>query len=80
MLPSKRSNERLLALTLCGAIFLNYPFISLFSEASTLFGIPVLYLYLFLTWSAFIVLVALILARKGGKETVFERHGKKPHG
>ncbi len=78
MLTSKRSNERLLALVLTGVIALNYPFISLFSEAATLFGIPVLYLYLFFVWSVFIFLVALIVARKGGKETVRDRHGDKP--
>ena len=79
MLPSERSNERLLALALCGAICLNYPFMSLFNKASTLFGIPVLYLYLFLVWSGFILLVTLILARKGRKKAVIERHGEKPY-
>ncbi len=80
MLPSERTNERLLALTGCGVLALNYPFISLFSEASMLFGIPVLYLYLFLAWGGFIFLVALNLTRKGRKKTAaIEHHSKKPH-
>jgi hypothetical protein len=77
MLPSERSNERLLALVLIGTVALNYPFLSLFSNASMLFGIPVLYLYLFLVWSGFIYLTALIVARKGKKKTAIEHHGEK---
>ena len=80
MLPSERSNERLLALVIIGAIALNYPFISLFSVASTLFGIPVLYLYLFLVWGGFIFLAALIVTQKGQKNTLVRRHDEKPRG
>lgn len=77
MLPSERSSERLLTLALGGLIALNYPFLSLFSEASTLFGIPLLYLYLFFVWAAFILLVALILTRRGRKEPATDKHGDK---
>ena len=80
MLPSKRSNERLLALVIIGAIALNYPFISLFSITSLLFGIPVLYLYLFLVWGGFILLAAMIVTRKGRQKTPIARHIEKPRG
>ena len=78
MLLSERSNERLVALVLCGAIALNYPMLSLLSEASALFGIPVLYLCLFLVLSGFIFLVALNLARKGRMAIAIVCHCEKP--
>lgn len=78
MLPSERSSDRLLALVLGGVLALNYPLVSLFSEASLLFGIPKLYLYLFVVWSAFILLAALLMERKTEKNQDSEYHDQKP--
>lgn len=61
-------------------IALNYPLLALFSDASTLFGVPVLYLYLFFLWAIFILLVALTLTRKGKKESAIDTQGDKPRG
>ena len=63
MLQAKRRSERLVTLVLAGAFALNYPLLYLFSEARLLFGIPVLYLYLFVTWAIFIAMAALVMER-----------------
>jgi hypothetical protein len=59
----KPQNERLIVLLVIGVIALNYPLLSLFSKVQLLFGIPVLYLYIFTVWVVFIVCVALILEK-----------------
>ena len=63
MLPAGKRNERLVALVLAGALALNYPLLDVFSDERLLFGIPVLYLYLFTVWAIFIALAALITER-----------------
>lgn len=64
MPESKRQNERLIVLLIIGFIFLNYPLLSLFSKVRLMFGIPVLYLYIFTVWTIFIVCMAVILEKK----------------
>lgn len=63
MPESKRQHERLLAVFIIGVILLNYPLLSLFSKAKLLFGVPVLYLSLFMIWFIFIGCVAYILEK-----------------
>ncbi len=55
--------ERLLALFLIGVLLFNYPLLSLFSRAGMLWGIPVLYVYIFSAWAALIGLMALVIER-----------------
>lgn len=57
----KRRNERIMGLVLVGVLALNYPLLSLFASGSLLFGIPLLYLYLFLFWAAFIAVAGLMI-------------------
>ncbi len=64
MPESKRQNERLIVLLIIGIIALNYPLLSLFSKVKLIFGIPLLYFYLFSVWIIFIGCVAVILERK----------------
>lgn len=59
----KRQNERLVVILIIGVIALNYPLIFLFSKVRLLFGIPILYLYIFTIWSLLIVCIALILEK-----------------
>ena len=66
MAESKRQNERLIVLLIIGVIALNYPLLSLFSKASLIFGIPILYEYLFIIWFVFIGCVGLILRKNTG--------------
>ncbi|MBF0098943.1 MAG: hypothetical protein HQM04_18265 [Magnetococcales bacterium] len=61
MLPPKYRKDRLAALALLGLVALNFPILSLFSRAERLFGIPILFLYLFLFWVSFVVLIALVV-------------------
>jgi hypothetical protein len=52
--------ERLLALFALGVLLFNPPVLSLFGVKGTLFGFPVLYIYLFAAWGALIALIALM--------------------
>ena len=63
MPEAKRQNERLIVIMIIGVIVLNYPLLSLFSKVKLIFGITVLYLYLFIVWSIFIGCVALVLEK-----------------
>ena len=54
-------NSHLVALFVLGCLLFNYPLLSLFNQASTVFGIPVLYAYLFAAWGILITLLALIV-------------------
>jgi hypothetical protein len=61
MPEAKRQNERLVVLPIVGLLVLNYPLLSLCSRAELIFGVPVLYFYLFLVWFIYILCVALIV-------------------
>lgn len=52
-----RISQRLGALVVVAVLALVYPFLSAVGGVSFAFGIPVFYLYLFLTWSVFIAVV-----------------------
>ena len=51
--------QRLIALFVLGCLLFNYPVLSLFNVAGAVFGVPVLYAYLFVAWALLIVLMAL---------------------
>ena len=58
-----RKGERLVGLFLLGCLLFNFPLLALFNLRTTVFGIPLLYAYLFTAWTLLIVLVALIMER-----------------
>ncbi len=58
-------HQRLLALFLLGWALFNFPLLSIFNRAATLFGIPVLYVYIFVAWAVVIALAAWIVERHG---------------
>ncbi|HSS65589.1 MAG TPA: hypothetical protein VLS27_14250 [Gammaproteobacteria bacterium] len=60
-----RTGERLIALLLAGIIAWTYPVLFLISADASVFGIPLLYLYLYLSWGLFVGLVALIIEWRG---------------
>ena len=52
--------ERLVALFALGVLLFSPPLLSLFNAPSNLFGVPLLYLYLFTSWVLLVTLVALM--------------------
>jgi hypothetical protein len=63
MAKSSRIGQRLVGVFLLGCLLFNYPMIMLFNVRSTIFGVPLLYAYLFAAWALLIALVALIMKR-----------------
>ena len=53
-------SERFVALCMFGIVLFNYPILALFNVSGTLFGVPVLYAYIFIAWSALIGLMAWV--------------------
>jgi predicted permease len=64
MSPVRRKIQRLLVLFAFGCLALNYPLLSLFSKVTLWYGIPALYLYLFVFWILFILFIAIVTERK----------------
>jgi hypothetical protein len=61
----RRTGERLVALALLGFLLFNYPLLAIFSTDTTVFGVPVLYAYLFASWALLIGLMALVVRKSG---------------
>jgi len=71
MSPVRRKIQRLLVLFAFGCLALNYPLLALFSKTTLWFGIPVLYLYLFIFWVVYILFIAIVTERKKLPKTSF---------
>ena len=65
MRPPNFDNQRLIAIFIFGAVLFNYPILSLFNQSGSMFGIPLLYVYIFAAWAGVIGLVAWIVERRG---------------
>ena len=52
--------QRFVALCMLGLLLFNYPILALFNVPGTLFGVPVLYAYVFIAWAVLIALMALV--------------------
>jgi hypothetical protein len=63
MPKSSRKGQRLVGLFLLGCLLFNYPLIALFNSRAMVFGIPLLYGYLFTAWTLLIALVAIVVER-----------------
>ena len=59
-----RRRDRLIGLFVFGLVLLNPPILLLFGRGQLLFGLPLLYLYLFAVWGALIAAVAAIAERQ----------------
>jgi hypothetical protein len=53
--------QGLVALFLLGCLLFGYPLLALFDSRVTLFGIPLLYAWLFGAWAALIAAIALVV-------------------
>ncbi len=58
--------QRLIALFVLGCLLFSFPLLSLFNTGGTVWGIPVLYAYLFGVWIGLITLMALVVERSTG--------------
>jgi len=60
MLNQKSKTGRLAALFILGNVLFNYPILTIFNLELLFFGIPLLYLYIFTVWSAFIIAIIYV--------------------
>ena len=66
------TGEGLFFLFLLGVFLFNPPLLSIFDLPLQLFGVPLLYLYLFTCWGALLVMVAFIIEKGGDAQEVQE--------
>jgi hypothetical protein len=59
--------KRLIAVVLLGLILINFPLLAVVEAGQRWFGLPPLFLYLFGAWAGLIVLLALIVERRGAR-------------
>ena len=52
--------QRFVALCMLGLLLFNYPVLALFNVSGAVFGVPVLYAYIFIAWAALIALMAFV--------------------
>jgi len=57
--------QRFVALCMLGLLLFNYPILALFNVSGTLFGVPVLYAYIFVAWAVLIALMAFVAESRG---------------
>ena len=50
--------QRFVALCLLGTLLFNYPILALFNASGMVFGVPLLYVYMFIAWAALIAIMA----------------------
>jgi energy-coupling factor transporter transmembrane protein EcfT len=60
-------HKLLLLLALCAIMALNYPWLSLFSLETLVFGLPLMQVYLFALWIS-IILIIRFLSEGGARE------------
>jgi hypothetical protein len=75
MQRSTLTGQRLVAVFLIGFVLFNYPVLSLFDRTATLFGLPLVFAYLFLVWAGLILLMAWVVERRGERTERPERTG-----
>ena len=61
MSEQRRRRDWLIVLFVAGLLAFNYPLLGLVNSVALLFGVPVLYFYLFTIWLLLIIGVAVVL-------------------
>jgi len=56
--------KRLVALCMLGVILFNYPMLAVFNVDATVFGIPVLYAYIFTAWCLLAACMTYVVEKK----------------
>ncbi len=57
------ARQRLVAVFIAAALLFNYPILSLFDRPEAIFGLPVLYVFMFVVWGVVIAVIAWIVER-----------------
>jgi len=65
MAEQEKRAPRLVALCMLGCLLFNYPILALFNVPAAVFGVPILYVYIFTAWALLIALMALAVERGG---------------
>ena len=58
-------SQRFVAICMIGLLLFNYPLLALFNVPGTLFGVPVLYVYVFVAWAVLIALMGFVAEARG---------------
>ena len=61
---TERKGQRMIALCMLGCVLFNFPILALFNVPGTLFGVPLLYAYIFLAWALLIALMGWVVERR----------------
>ena len=64
MTGQEPKGERLVALFLLGVLLFNYPVLAAFYRVVDVFGVPLVYVYIFSAWALLIALLALVVERR----------------
>lgn len=64
MIRPNIKGQRLAALFFLGCLLFNYPLLSLFAGQEEIFGVPLLYAYVFTVWALLIGLMALTVEKR----------------
>ena len=70
-----RLKESWVIFFILGIIMMNYPFIHIFNKPETLFGFPLLYLYLQAGWAISIFVIYLFIKATGSDD---DNHKEQP--
>jgi hypothetical protein len=62
--PEEIRAQRLAAIGILGCLLFNYPILALFNRPGFVFGIPLVYAYVFAAWCLLIALLAAIASRR----------------
>jgi hypothetical protein len=60
-MQERMRSGRLTAAGAIGLLLLNFPLLSLFDRQVRVFGVPLLWVYLFVLWAALIALIAYVV-------------------
>lgn len=63
MVEPGRKAARLVGLCMLGMLMFNYPILALFNRTGAVFGVPLLYAWIFGAWAVLIVLMARAVER-----------------
>ena len=65
MLDPESRTQRMIALCMLGCVLFNFPVLALFNVSESVFGVPVLYAYIFIAWALLIALMAWVAEKRG---------------